>query len=530
MSAIIIPSKRPWLRQPDRMVGIHPDYRAKKIIAAFLPSLGPIDIVNANHFGRRNNPQIGVADSGRTLLSTTAGTGYVGWQAPQSTAGSRSSSLYDVTAPPLTLVTIACANQNNGHALVRGNGSGNPSYAAGAWYGSSSGGEGYIRTTGGTLQLTPSSFFFDPRAVFAVTVFSVGPTSTQLWCGKLGGSILQRSSGATPTGNIYYEYGDEYRAMSVGANYHGFATATAGAAAFASEFSECDAAEAIANPWGIFKARRRISYFDLGAGAGSTLNGSATGAAVAAGAATLAAQVALSAVGVSSAAGSAAGSVNVPLSATGIAVSTGAATASAAVTISASALAQAAGSAGLSASVLLAGAGAAQASGNAALAVQLSALAAGAAQASGSANLSGGAPGALSANGSAVADGQAVLSVSVNLAAAGNAVASGTANGSANAPGGLSAAGAAHADGWASWSVLTTLTAAGFVQAMGAGQLAISVPLSAAGQASASGSAAAALLGQVRNFRLAAGAPQRVTRAHCAAQRTTRLKHEAIHA
>ena len=283
------------------------------------------------------------------------------------------------------------------------------------------------------------------------------------------------------------------------------------------------------NPYQIYAPRRRISYFSIGAGAGSTLNGSATGAAVAAGTATLAAQVALSAVGVSSATGSAAGSVSVPLSATGIAVVGGAAAASATVTISAAALAQAAGSAGLSAQVLLAGAGAAQASGNATLAVQLSALAAGAAQASGSANLSGGAPGMLSANGGAVADGQAVLSVSVNLAAAGNAVASGTANGSANAPGGLSATGAAHADGWASWSVLTTLTAAGFVQAMGAGQLAISVPLSAAGQASASGSAAAALLGQVRHFRLTADC-QRLTRAQCSPQRLTTLHHEARHA
>jgi len=284
------------------------------------------------------------------------------------------------------------------------------------------------------------------------------------------------------------------------------------------------------NPYQIYTPRRRISYFNIGAGAGSSLNGSATGAAFATGSATLAAQVALAAIGVSSASGSVVGSINVPLSAAGIAVSAGTAAPTAAVTISAAALAQAAGSAGLSAQVLLAGAGAAQASGNAALAVQLSALAVGSAQASGSANLSGGAPGTLAANGGAVADGQAVLSVSVNLAAAGNAVASGTANGSANAPGGLSAAGAAHADGWASWSVLTTLTAAGFVQAMGAGQLAISVPLSAAGQASASGTATAALFGEIRNFRLAAGAPQRITRAQCASQRLTRLKHEAIHA
>ena len=288
------------------------------------------------------------------------------------------------------------------------------------------------------------------------------------------------------------------------------------------------------NPWQIFAPRETRLFVPVSAG-GSALNASASGNAQASGAASPAAQIALSAVGVSTASGTAAasGSSNIPLSATGLAVSSGTANPSATITISAAGLAQAAGQAGLNAAVLLAGAGAAQASGNAALtaqllasaagsataignaalAAQINAVANGAALAAGTAALAGGAPGALNAAGQAQADGAAVLSVSVNLVATGNAVAAGSAAGMASAPGAVSAAGEALASGNASWSVLTTLTAAGFVQAMGAGAFIVEVPLSASGQATAAGSAAGQLLGEVRNFRLAATA-RRLTTLH----------------
>ena len=284
----------------------------------------------------------------------------------------------------------------------------------------------------------------------------------------------------------------------------------------------------VRNPWQIFAPMPRYLYLKPAAtGAGANIT--ASGAAVATGAASLEAQVALAAVGVSVAGGNAAPSVSVPLSAAGLSVAGGSANAAATVTISAAALAQAAGQAGLSASVLLAGAGAAQASGNATLAVQLNALAAGAAQASGTANLSGGAPGALSAAGQSQAAGSAVLSVNVSLAATGAAQASGTAAGAASAPGALAATGAAQAGGAATWSALVTLTAAGFVQAMGTGQLSMTVPLSATGAAQAGGAAQAALLGETRHYRLTASAA-RVTRASCVTQRTTTLHHEVRHA
>lgn len=258
------------------------------------------------------------------------------------------------------------------------------------------------------------------------------------------------------------------------------------------------------NPWQIFEAEEDHRFVPA-AGSGSTLNAAASGGATTSGTASLAAQVALAAIGVSSASGAGNLSASIPLSAAGLSVSDGSADASATVTLSAADLAQAAGQAGLSASVLLAGAGAAQAAGNATLAAQLNALAAGAAQAGGSANLTGGAPGALSASGGAAAAGSAVLSVTVGLVAAGSAQAGGIANGQADSPGSISASGGAQSAGSATWAATISITAAGFIQAMGSGQWATTVSLSAFAASNASGSGTLADVGNVVYVRAPAG-------------------------
>ena len=288
-----------------------------------------------------------------------------------------------------------------------------------------------------------------------------------------------------------------------------------------------------ANTWQIFKPVQQLF-----AAASGSLNAAASGSDTAAGSASLTALIAMAGVGVSVASGSAGASVAVPLSAAGISVAGGAATGQATVTISAGGLAHAAGTAGLSASVLLSAAGAAQASGNAVLAAQLNALASGAAQSSGSANLSGGAPGSLAAAGGDVAGGSAVLSVTVQLVATGADQASGSAAGITSAPGAISASGQAQAGGSATWSSLVTLTAAGFVQAMGAGFTAITVPLSAIGQAVTTGHATGSLLGLVKNYRLTSTIERltplsakvaRCTQLSTALARLTTLHHEVSH-
>lgn len=279
--------------------------------------------------------------------------------------------------------------------------------------------------------------------------------------------------------------------------------------------------------WRLFGPIQRRIW--VAGGTGGTLNGTASGSDQADGAAAIAAQVALASVGVSVAGGAASPVVSIPMSATGLDVSSANASGQVTVSVSAAALALAAGQAGLSASVLLAAAAAAQASGNAALAAQLTAQAAGADQAGGSATLSGGAPGVLSASGGDVSSGSAVLSVAINLQATGADQAGGSANGQASAPGALVAAGGDQASGWATISTLVTLTAAGFVQAMGAGAFTVTVPLSAAGQSTASGAASPALGGTVRNFHLAALPAVRVSRVVPGVRRLTTIQHEVGH-
>ena len=227
------------------------------------------------------------------------------------------------------------------------------------------------------------------------------------------------------------------------------------------------------NPWQIFSAP--ASRIWLPSAGGGILAANASGTDTASGSASLAAQVALAGIGVSIAGGSANAGFSIPLSAAGISITGGSANGRVAVTISAAGLAQAAGQAGLSAAVLMQAAGAAQAAGNATLATQLNALASGAAQAGGSANLSGGAPGALSATGGDTASGSAVLSVTVQLQATGSDTASGSANLTGGAPGQISASGGAQAGGSATVKVTVNLTATGFIQAMGAGQLTLQI-------------------------------------------------------
>lgn len=263
-------------------------------------------------------------------------------------------------------------------------------------------------------------------------------------------------------------------------------------AAIAGELTDDQLRALSSNPWSLFEPEDHLLWWPS-ADAGGNI--SASGAAAAAGSATLQADVALAGVAVALAGGAAAAQVSVPLSATGLSVSSGSAGLTATITVSAAGLAEAAGAAGLSASVLLAGAAAATAAGNASLAATLAAAASGSAQAGGSATLSGGSPGALSATGSATAGGSAGLDVQLSLSAAGSAAAGGSAILGGGAAGSLSASGAAQAGGSGLLTASVALTAAGFVQAMGAGALFVSIDLAASGQATAGGLAHLALQG-----------------------------------
>lgn len=294
------------------------------------------------------------------------------------------------------------------------------------------------------------------------------------------------------------------------------------------QLSEEEAEPLSANPWQVFSNIDNLALLFAQA-SGSLATAAAAGSATASGSAIPSTQVAISGIGVSTGAGVAQASIVFPLSAAGLVVSGGAGDASAAVSLDAFALARAAAQAGVSPAVLLAGAAAAEAAGNAALAVLLNELAAGAAQAGGSSNLTGSAPGEMSAAGKVVAAGQTALSITVRLQAAGNTHAGGGADGRAGSAGDLSALGQATAGGWSQQSALVNVTAAGFVKAMLQGRLDIDVPLVSQGINIASARAGLSVGGAVRSVRLEAGRPVVLTVLECTAVPALIIHHEAQH-
>jgi len=470
MAHIIVPSRRIWTRQPQQAVEI--DHRSPFGQSRLIWSGARPDVNQAN--GAAANLVSSTRVTDRFGRSLNIANGYI------DVAGS-----FTNVSTPISFLWVGRHNEassRNGSLICSAAGA-----AAGINFGYSSGDIRVSWPNGGgalTAVITVDPSIGDFIAVAA----SYNPTN-----GLLLVSYKNYSTGVIRTGSTSYGYSN----WSVGngiwriGNSNGSGWATYGDNLLALvTLRDLPLAEQVAvleNPWQIFRPQVRRSFFDMGAGGGSTLNASASGGDVASGSASLSAQVALAAVGVSAASGSASLAASVPLSAVGLSVAAGSATPSATVTISAAGLAQAAGQAGLSASVLAQAAGAALASGNAELAAQLDALAAGAAQAGGSASLSGGALGDISASGAAIASGTAVLSVTVGLQAAGSALASGTAAGSANAPGQVSAAGGAVAGGSGVMSAQVSITAAGFVQSMGQGAFSATVPLSAFGAVTASG-------------------------------------------
>lgn len=515
MAHIIVPSRMVLTRQPDASARITDSTLAESLLTAWLPHTSPmIDIVTGGplddpyagssfhdlvcdetgEFSRGNNNSTLYRSFGR--LSRVS---YDGWSQLLIVRP-----LAEITTPINISYLFGASSWNSSEIWVGRDGVSQFSY----------------RTVGGgSLSVNAGPYTLGKRYVLVGVSRTTG---TEFWMnGQLVGTT------ASVYGNKDYSRCLAIFSPDATANRMRFI----GGAAWARALRKSEAAALSENPWQIFRPRRRITFFDYGAGSGSSLNATASGQAQASGAAQLAANVALAGIGVAVAGGQAAAAVAVPLAASGLAVSGGNADATATVTLSAAGLAAAAGQAGLSAAVLLAGAGAAQAAGNATLAAQLNALAAGAAQADGSANLTGGSQGQLAAQGGSSSSGQAALTITISLQAAGSASSSGTAaanvltqggmaadgksvasgtaaptvriaatadgqaqagglaTGAIQGAGQITAIGNAQASGAATYTVTATLTAAGFVQAMGAARLAVEIPLAALGAASASGSA-----------------------------------------
>ena len=312
MANIIVPSRRIWTRQPQQAVEIDrqsPFGQSALVWSGAAPEINQANLAAASIVsGARSVSLLG--------RSVNIQNGYI------DVAGS-----FTVVSTPISFLWVGRHNETGSrNSELIGSSAG---AAAGVSFGYS---VGDIRISwpngGGSLT---AAVTVDPAIGDFISVAgSYNPTS-----GLLVVCYKNHSTGVVRSGNTSYGYSNWSAGNGLwrignsqgsgwttkGDNF--LALATLRALPLAALISSAQ------NPWQIFAPQKRYSFFDMGAGGGSTLNASASGAAQASGSATLAAQVALAGVGVAIAGGSAAASVAVPLSAAGLAVAGGSAGASA---------------------------------------------------------------------------------------------------------------------------------------------------------------------------------------------------------
>lgn len=167
--------------------------------------------------------------------------------------------LYDKAAPPLT---VCCLSQgtsttpNSANLACRGLGSGNPTWGVGLNRGTFSGAYGHVRTSGGSLALSPSAVEFDVTARPYFNSLVVGPTTTTLY-----GDTLSTKTGSTPSGNFYYEYNpNNNRCLSVNGNYYGTSTINYVALVYNRTLSRDEHLALCANPYQVFRRQSRFIF------------------------------------------------------------------------------------------------------------------------------------------------------------------------------------------------------------------------------------------------------------------------------
>jgi len=212
------------------------------------------ELVNGLLFNRLGTPTVGSDTAGRLLRCAANGVSYDGYYPPETTAGSRSDTLYNPIAPPITLVCIGRATGNFSCGIQRANGSGNGSWGCGMYTGTNKGAYGFFRTSSYTL-LSPPDALVESIATPGVGIFSIGAANYALWSAPLGASTLyQETTGATPSGNFYYEYADAYRCMSYGSSFVvAGGDISLGALFVGVAWSKEQAREFLTNPWQLFE-------------------------------------------------------------------------------------------------------------------------------------------------------------------------------------------------------------------------------------------------------------------------------------
>lgn len=244
------------------------------LAALYVPEFGPIELVRRQPLVKFNNPQTtgGEARYGRSpvtvLRPTINGPSYTGLYVPFSA----SAGPYDASAPPITLFGIGTTSGNKGDCFIlRGRGSGDPSYSCGVWYGSFSGAYARVVTTGGSLSATfvPTGLEIDTREPTAVVVV-IDTSTTTVYAGRPGFAPVDIRSAATPSGTFDNQFDDEYRTLSFGASYAAVSAGVAmGGAVYGRAWSRAEVELFFRAPFDIVaKPQRRLVV--LGAGGGGT--------------------------------------------------------------------------------------------------------------------------------------------------------------------------------------------------------------------------------------------------------------------
>lgn len=166
-----------------------------------------------------------VSSSARALRSTTTSLNWDSLIQGDYSAGSASQVRYDKPAPPLTLVGLGRVDPNgavvNFNLLFhRGNGGGGESWSISLHQGTFNGVECSFQTSGGSAGFVPygssgADRDFDPTKKDYLITLAIGPTTFTLWVDN-----FFEFTGATPSGNFYYDQGGSaQRALMVGRGY-----------------------------------------------------------------------------------------------------------------------------------------------------------------------------------------------------------------------------------------------------------------------------------------------------------------------
>ena len=252
------PLSHPRIGQPHGTDSNAGAFGYEDIFCLLSAASGPYEFVHRKAWATAQEVSLLPSSAG---LEAVPGSSSAVWHNPVLSSGS----IYDKSAPPLTIFGIGRVTANSLDVFIsRGNGSGIPAWSVGGWYGTYRGAYGQVKTSGGSIAFQPLAAFLDPSTRPVVSVLTVGVATTTIYCAYMGSAeILDERSQSTPSGDFYYESGDNFRCVSVGGRFSA-ATPFVMAGAASTEWSKEKVLRFISNPWSVFAHDRRLVILPSG--------------------------------------------------------------------------------------------------------------------------------------------------------------------------------------------------------------------------------------------------------------------------